>query len=220
MQCGRARRRGKHGAGGELTRVAALGAALVAALAVTGASATPPRAVHPVSRALPDLPALREGDVVLIGVDGAFWAEMASGFSRPDRRNGHAGVIVRGAGGALGVVHAGGSPVEGAAKVRWVSLAEFTAEADRVDILRPRDAKLAARSAAIAAGYQGLTFDSDFTLDTSDRLYCTELIWRALSAAKGADIVPQKTLVLEKPYITLQALETNPVLEEIAFVAR
>lgn len=157
---------------------------------------------------------------MLIGVDGAFWAEMASGFSRPDRRNGHAGIAVRGADGVMGVVHAGGSPVEGAAKVRWVSLAEFTAEADRIDILRPRDQALAARSASIAAGYQGLTFDSDFTLDTPDRLYCTELIWRAMSAAKGADIVPEKTRVLEKPYITLLALETNSALEEVAFVAR
>lgn len=192
---------------------------MLAALAVTGASAPPPQAPA-VVRALPVLPELREGDVVLIGVDGAFWAEMASGFSRPDRRNGHAGIVVRGADGALGVVHAGGSPVEGAAKVRWVNLTEFTAEADRVDILRPRDAKLAMRSAAVAAGYQGLSFDSDFTLDTPDRLYCTELIWRAMSAAKGADIVPQKTRVLEKAYITLEALEMNSALEEIAFVAR
>jgi Permuted papain-like amidase enzyme, YaeF/YiiX, C92 family len=203
-----------------LNRVAALGAALTAALAVTGASAPPPQAPRVAPRALPVLPELREGDVVLIGVDGAFWAEMASGFSRPDRRNGHAGIVVRGVDGALGIVHAGGSPVEGAAKVRWVSLGEFTAEADRVDILRPRDAKLATRSAAIAASYQGLTFDSDFTLDTPERLYCTELIWRAMSAAKGADIVPEKTLVLEKAYITLEALEANPALEEIAFVMR
>lgn len=202
-----------------MNRAAALAATLVAALMATGASA--PQAT-PASRLalrpLPPLPELRAGDVVLIGVDGAFWAEMASGFSRPDRRNGHAGIVTRGAAGALGVVHAGGSPVQGAAKVRWVSLPEFMREADRVEVLRPRDAKLALRSAAIAAGYQGLTFDADFTLDSADRLYCTELIWRAMSAANGADIVPEKTRVLEKAYITLEALEDNPALREIAFV--
>lgn len=212
--------RRKRGAGREVNRVA-LFAVWVAALSAMGADAPPVETPPPVAhRPLPALPELREGDVVLIGVDGAFWAEMASGFSRPDRRNGHGGVVVRGVGGALGVVHADGSPVEGAAKVRWVSVAAFTAEADRVDILRPRDAALAARSAAIARSYQGLRFDADFTLDTPDRLYCTELIWRALSAANGADIVPEKTRVLEKSYITLAALETNAALEEIAFVAR
>jgi hypothetical protein len=204
-----------------LNRAAALAATLVAALAGTGASAPPSTPAPRLAlRPLPPLPELHAGDVVLIGVDGAFWAEMASRFSRPDRRNGHAGIVTRGAVGALGVVHAGGSPVQGAAKVRWVSLAEFTREADRVEVLRPRDAKLALRSAAIAAGYQGLTFDSDFTLDSADRLYCTELIWRAMSAANGADIVPEKTRVLEKAYITLEALEDNPALREIAFVAR
>jgi hypothetical protein len=187
---------------------------------VTGAAASSPKAPEVATRPLPALPEVREGDVVLIGVDGAFWAEMASGFSRPDRRNGHAGIAARGPDGAIGIVHAGGSPVEGAAKVRWETLAAFIAEADRVDILRPRDEALAARGAAVAASYQGLTFDSDFTLDTPDRLYCTELIWRALSAASGRDIVPEKTRVLEKAYITLEALERNAALEEIAFVMR
>ncbi|MEQ1931069.1 MAG: hypothetical protein ABL957_11160, partial [Parvularculaceae bacterium] len=57
-------------------------------------------------------------------------------------------------------------------------------------------------------------FDSDFSLDSADRLYCTELVWRALSAGLGADAVPDKSERQGRIYVALDDLQKSPKLSE------
>jgi uncharacterized protein YycO len=164
------------------------------------------------------LPVLEAGDVVFIGVDGAFWARTASEWSTPAHRFGHVGI----AAGADAIVHATGSPTANDARVTIASLADFTVEADRIGVYRPHDSALAQAAAAEARRFAalGLSFDKGFRLESRDSLYCSELIWRALSAGAGRDVTPAKQRFMGRDIITLADLETSALLSEIAFVER
>ncbi len=193
---------------------AAIAALTAAALA---ASAPPPRAAEACTLALPEI---RAGDVVFIGVDRAVWARIASASSNPARRFGHVGVAVRGAAGELAIVHASGSPVAKNARVVTETPETFAAVADRVGVYRLRNASAAAPFALAARAYVGQAFDTDFSLASVDALYCTELVWRALSAVAGSDIAPEKPSVGGREIITLGAIEASPLLRETAFETR
>jgi hypothetical protein len=162
---------------------------------------------------------LRPGDVVFISVPGAFWADLASRTSLPRYRHGHTGMIVRG-GPAPQVVHASGNPVAADAVVVRVSLAEFTREAKRLDVFRPGDRAAAARAAREAESFAArrLSFDQEFSIDSRDSLYCTELIWRALSFGYGRDVIPQKHWVGGRAMIFMSDLETASVLARVETV--
>lgn len=166
-------------------------------------------------------PVLHVGDVVFIGVDHAFWARAASKFSK--HGFGHVGIAARDSTGRIVVVHAGGSPTEGDAPVLAVAEQEFTQEADRIAVYRPR----ASEEELSVAGKTALgfvrdhdRFDAAFSLDTVHDLYCSELVWRALSVALQRDIVPHKTIILGKPGVSLADLEDSALLAEVAEVRR
>ncbi len=66
----------------------------------------------------------------------------------------------------------------------------------------------------------GARFDPRFSLATVHELYCSELVWRALSAAMQHDIVPNKTTILGQPGVSLADLEASPLLVKVADVRR
>lgn len=166
------------------------------------------------------LPRLRPGDVVFISVPDAFWAQIAARWSLKRYGHGHVGMVVAVARDRAVVVHAGGSPTRGQAKVRRAGLCAFADEATRIDVFRPTDERAAQKAARAADGYaaQGLTFDSDFSLATTRRLYCTEMIWRALSAGYGRDILPAKSRLAGRAAVLPRDLETAPVLRWVGAV--
>lgn len=157
---------------------------------------------------------LSVGDVVFITVPNAFWARLASRWSLPEYRHGHVGIVAEVGARGVVVIHAGGSPTRGEARVERSTWHDFVHGAIRADIFRPRDAKAAQAAAAAAAMFvkQRLTFDSDFSLDTRNALYCTEMAWRALSAGFHRDILPEKSHVLGRDAVLLRDLETSPFL--------
>jgi hypothetical protein len=200
--------------------------ALAAALAIALASSAQSSPVEPQIRACDayaqHFTMLAPGDVVFIGVDAALWARTAATLSTPEHRFGHVGMAARDSAGRMVIVHATGSPTANNARVITAAPADFAAEADRIGIYRPLEtvSAPAAARAALDFAARNLAFDKDFRLESEDALYCTELIWRALSAAAGRDVAPNKPHLMGRSAITLETLETSPVLQEIEFVRR
>src|ERR1700761_8478605 len=129
------------------------------------------------------------GDVVLRrGRDFVSGVVMAGD---PDGQFSHAGIVWR-SGSSVFVIHT--LPAEGtdAGGARIEPLAGFLAPpaASLAALLRSRtaDRAAAARAGTIALGYahRRLPFDDGFDLATDDRLYCTELVWKAFRSA-GVD---------------------------------
>ncbi|MFO1186236.1 MAG: YiiX/YebB-like N1pC/P60 family cysteine hydrolase [Alphaproteobacteria bacterium] len=188
-----------------------LGASAPGAHAIRKAPELPPLMV----------PAVEAGDVVFIAVDRAFWSRAASRFSA--HGFGHVGIAAHDEGGQLLIVHAGGSPSAGDAPVLAVPAEIFAREADRIAVYRPHASvaeRISAGRVALDFVQAGAHFDAAFSLDTTDALYCSELVWRALSSALHRDIVPDKTWIVGLPGVSLADLERSPTLELVNDVHR
>ncbi|MEM8936870.1 MAG: YiiX/YebB-like N1pC/P60 family cysteine hydrolase [Pseudomonadota bacterium] len=156
------------------------------------------------------------GDVIFIRGRG-IWGAMAARFSNRDRTFGHVGLIAVDDLGRLTVVHAGGDPASPEGRVRQDLVSDFLDSVKVVAIYTPRAGDLAAARAIAFAKEAVRTkapFDRQFSLDTRDALYCTELIWRAYSHALGEDVVPRKSMRENTEYIALDDLHDAPFLKE------
>ncbi len=159
------------------------------------------------------------GDVLFKSDAGGFWGNAARAFSAGDDRFGHVGIIVKTSAGALSVVHAGGDPVSREGRVRADPIDAFLAGVETAALYRPdADPRGLARMIAYAqaTAARGAPFDRQFSLTSEDRLYCTELVWRALAAAGAGDAAAQKSVRAGRIYISLEDLQTSPALRLIA----
>lgn len=166
-----------------------------------------------------DLGRLEPGDVIFFSAPKAVWARVASEWSLPAYRHGHVGMIVAGRDGVPMVVHASGDPLRRKAIVRAVSLDKFLEEAETASVFRMKDRRAAPVAAAEAEGFarRRLLFDGDFSLASREKLYCSEMVWRAMSAALRRDVVPNKGFDYGRATIRLRDLESSP---DLAVVAR
>ncbi|MEL6615375.1 MAG: YiiX/YebB-like N1pC/P60 family cysteine hydrolase [Bacteroidota bacterium] len=127
------------------------------------------------------------GDVVFRRGQGLVSRVVLSGDRDPEFS--HVGIVAE-RDGALVVVHATPSDNGAPEPIRTEPLADFYApeSADLGAVRRPLD-PTAGRIAATAAQRlaRGRAFDPDLDLDTDDRLYCTELVWKAYRDA-GIDL--------------------------------
>jgi len=199
--------------------IAVLAAAVVLPAAAAVFSAPPPRRDRPVPPALlPEAAATaRPGDALF--KDGAgLWGALASRFSDNDDGFGHVGLVARAPDGSLVVIHAGGDPASRQGRVQETPLTDFLAYARSAALYRPRvddRTSAAAVSYARAAAARSAPFDGAFELESEDRLYCTELLWRALSEALGEDAVPEKSRRSGRIYIALDDLQESPWLAPV-----
>lgn len=161
---------------------------------------------------------LRAGDVVFLSAPQALWARLASQWSLPKYKHGHVGMVIIDRDGRPMVVHASGDPTRSKATVRAVTVDKFFEEARGATVFRMRDPAAARVAAAKVEDYarRRLLFDTEFSLKTRNRLYCSEMIWRAMSAALGRDVVPKKAWDYGRPTIRLRDLETSPDLVLVA----
>ncbi len=144
-----------------------------------------------------------------------FWARLAARFNADGEGFGHVGIVAAGDDGALIVIHAGGDPARADGRVQEAELTAFLATAREAALYRPLadEAGIAALIAyAAARAAADAPFDRRFSLETADALYCTELVWRALSLAVGKDAVPEKTMRAGAAYIALDDLAESPDL--------
>jgi hypothetical protein len=159
----------------------------------------------------------RPGDVLFKSGAG-FWGRMAKRFSEEDKSFGHVGVVVNDEKGDIAIVHAGGNPLSPAGKVQKSEYDEFLRASEEVALYRPKtDGEGIEKLIAYLTNKMNLNapFDKDFSLVTDDELYCTELVWRALSAAVGEDAVPEKTKRAGRLYIAIDDLQASPWLEPV-----
>lgn len=169
------------------------------------------------------IPALRAGDLLFKDADTATGTRIAAGWSLGDKRWGHVGIVVEDAAGALSVIHADTGENAGPdapGEVRRVPLADFLSDVSTAGHYTValegdgRDTYLAYAESAV-----GLPFDRGFSLKSENSLYCSELVWRALSAGAGADILPQKSERLGRIYVSLSDLSEHPLTREAAVLA-
>ena len=164
-----------------------LRAALLLGLALpllSGAPLAPP----PVVDAAAVEAVAQPGDVVFRRGRSLLSRVVLSGDDRPQFS--HVGIVAEQEG-ALVVVHATpGNDVSVPEPLRTEPLAAFFAPeaAEAGALRRPRDPALGRAAAAAAQRLApGRTFDADLDLGTDDRLYCTELVWKAYREA-GLDL--------------------------------
>ena len=192
-----------------LRKVTALGAVwLVLAGGLAGAQITPD-----------SLTGLQPGDLLFKGADTATGTRVAAGWSLGDKRWGHVGIV---AADGVSVIHAdtgengrSGEPGE----VRRVPLSDYISDATTLGHYTifltgsRREAYLSYAEAAV-----GLPFDRGFSLKTETSLYCSELVWRALSAGAGEDVVPVKSERFGRVYVSVSDLSGNALAQEAAVI--
>ncbi len=178
----------REGGGVSLRRLNAAPLCFCLVLAV-GLSDTDPLKNHP--RTFPA--GLRTGDVVFRMGRGMFSSFFSRMGSRPIPYS-HVGIYVEQEGVGY-VVHTEANELTGEGWARTEPLETFLGPKRAVSgaVFRPVGITEEQRN-AIAAGalvYAKLRvpFDTDFDLATVDRIYCTELVWRAFVSA-GIDISP------------------------------
>ncbi|MGB3624875.1 MAG: YiiX/YebB-like N1pC/P60 family cysteine hydrolase [Henriciella sp.] len=176
---------------------------------------------------------IRPGDLVFKGASTAVWTELAARWSRGDKRWGHVGIVTEVPGTCCDpilIVHADtgtGDPGHEAApgeiigEVRAVPLADFLSDVDQAGLYR-LDLDAAQRARLIAYAEEAATahipFDRGYSIDSANNLYCTELVWRALSAGLETDAIPQKSQSMGRTYIALSDLSLHELANEILAV--
>jgi hypothetical protein len=155
---------------------------------------------------------LQEGDLVLRRGRGII-SESLRLFSLEDPAFSHAGILVR-RNGAWMVLHALGGEDNPSDKLLAEPLAAFcrsdlnsSIRFVRLDLdacNRRRLVETALRRYAL-----GPSFDSDFDLETDDRLYCTEFIYKAVIEATGDTKYLPLTRLSGREYVACDNLYRN-----------
>lgn len=175
----------------------------------------------PASAELPAeaLPSLTPGDLLFKGADTGVGTQLAVAWSLGDKRWGHVGIVVADADGELSVIHADTGARREIGHVRRVSLAEYLSDVSELGIYtlhlegQARETYLAYAESAV-----GRPFDKAFSIESENSLYCSELVWRAMSAGLGEDAIPQKSVRLGRIYISVSDLADHPLAQERAVI--
>ena len=80
------------------------------------------------------------------------------------------------------------------------------------------DSGIAARAADAAVSFveQGVLFDGAFDLETTDKMYCTELVWRAYKIA-GIDLIHGVFDEVRSPFLAKKVIFTSTLLQSSYF---
>jgi uncharacterized protein YycO len=166
-----------------------------------------------------DLPPLSPGDLLFKGADSGTGARIAAGWSQGDKRWGHVGIL---AADGASVIHADtgeNAPQGEPGEVRQEPLAEYLGD---VALLGVFTVDLAGEGRAAYLAYAesavGKPFDRGFSLQSDTALYCSELVWRALSEGAGEDIQPQKSERFGRVYVSISDLSENSLVHEAAVI--
>ncbi len=160
------------------------------------------------------------GDLILIR--GRHWRSRAVQTLRRREAFTHIGILVEQNDG-LWVVHA--SPEAETEGVAVETLEDFL-KSPHLRAVRVRrlgeglpQMRNAASLAALEMGGQGLPFDGNFDLDSEDRIYCSELIWRAYCAV-GVDLLEgidwqERIPLLENPILMPSIFSNHPQFDTV-----
>lgn len=159
---------------------------------------------------------LQTGDIIFARNE-TLWGKLVRELSGRDKRFSHVGVLIARPA-AFGVLHASGSPTDPDGEVRIDSLKDFLSNATglgiyRADLTTSQRAEIT--SHATRMGNARLGFNSSLQMGQSDKLYCTELVWKLYQDAVDIDLVPVISTVSGLPVITIADLTSSPFLKEV-----
>uniref|UniRef100_UPI001F460F08 YiiX/YebB-like N1pC/P60 family cysteine hydrolase n=1 Tax=Henriciella aquimarina TaxID=545261 RepID=UPI001F460F08 len=143
-----------------------------------------------------------------------------------DKRWGHVGIVVAVAPaivvhadtGTGAPAHPAPAPGETVGEVRAVPLADFLGDVDHAGVFRlslSPEARTRMIAWADEAAATHTPFDRGYSLESANNLYCTELVWRALSQGLGHDALPEKSHRLGRTYVALSDLSLHPLAQEV-----
>jgi hypothetical protein len=166
------------------------------------------------------------GDLLFKGADSGTGATLAARWSLGDKRWGHVGVLTGGAANGWYVIHADTGTAEASragqtGAVVAVPLSEFLADVKQLGYFQVAlEGTDRARFLETITTSVGLPFDRAYSLATPNALYCTELIWRALSSGLERDAVPVKSERFGRIYIALSDLSLHESVREVWVTTR
>ena len=161
---------------------------------------------------------MRDGDLVF--VKSTSWrARVVSWFGGREERFSHVGILLWKYG-RPHIIHA--APEGGSVVLEELSTFLRRATFTEAGVFRLRDtADEGIHRAVVAAeefAVDRVPFDRDFSLDTIDRLYCTELIIRAFESA-GVELLESSRSKADNILLPSE-IAVSPILEEVLAVRR
>lgn len=159
-----------------------------------------------------DTSTLKDGDLVLRHSKG-FVSDAILTFSTNDPQYSHSGIFRRKQGKPY-VMHATGGEENVSNEMKWEPLelychpsAVFKFAVYRYD-LPPEQLQ---HFLSLMDGYykKGVEFDLDFDMYTDDKMYCSEMIYKALAIATNDENYVPLSEVLDKPYVAIDNLYLN-----------
>lgn len=166
-------------------------------------------------------PHFEPGDLLFKPASTGFWTEIAASYSKGDKRWGHVGVVTDVSDSSITVVHADMGPPETVGVVRSDTYDDFIGEAAFVGQFRialSDHERTAFNHWIRKAAADAMPFDRGYSLASANNAYCTELVWRAWSAAVGRDPIPDKGKALNNPYVALSDLTLHPDIADIRII--
>lgn len=160
---------------------------------------------------------LQDGNLIFVRKPGV-WGDISQAFSENDPRYTHVGMLSYNQG-LPTVIHADGDPMDPRGQVREEPLEAFIQLANAVGIYAFKFTPEQKQQFVIKAREyvkKGYKFNSQFILDQPEAFYCTELIWFVVKEITFEDIVPNKRIQWQNPYIGLDDLTINPYLKEVS----
>lgn len=159
--------------------------------------------------------ACRDGDLVFRYGNG-FWSPYFRDASTLHKRFSHAGVIVL-RNGLPWVVHSDAHGMTGIGNVHLVRLDDFLSGSSDYAFYRldaPGNVRL--RIAEAASSYIGRPFDTEFDTDDDSKLYCSELVMRAVNDACGQPVI-RPSLIHGKSVVAIDDCYRDPRIRELRF---
>lgn len=128
---------------------------------------------------------LKTGDIIL-REGKSFVSQALRSFSQTDKHFSHAGIIVI-KDKQVYVCHVMAAEGKRSNKIRLEPVNSFCNKADNSSFAVYRSGVDPDHIESILAGYfqKGISFDNDFDLKSDQQMYCTELVYKALTAANG-----------------------------------
>jgi uncharacterized protein YycO len=159
---------------------------------------------------------LESGDIV-VRMGKGLWSDYFAGISKHEKLYSHSGIIVK-INSALFVAHEDADDLTGQGSARLVTYAEFVADSSRLAIYRVKVSVIKRNDIAqkaLSLAVRAVPFDIKFSLDTTDALYCTEFVWYSILASTGLDIVPNKSLLMGRQYISVEDLYISSYVSRV-----